>query len=116
MKPLFQHIREMGIKFSLDDFGTGFSSLSMLRKLPIDELKIDKSFIDHITQNQQDRSMVLNIMDIAQNMGLKVVAEGIEHKEQTDLLSEYHCDIQQGYYYSKPVKFDELLEYISNYQ
>ena len=65
-------IRALGIKISLDDFGTGFSSLSMLRNLPIDELKIDKSFIDHLTANNKDKMMVLNIINIAKNLGLKV--------------------------------------------
>ncbi len=115
MKPLFKELRSLGIKFSLDDFGTGYSSLSMLKNLPIDELKIDKSFIDHITNNRQDRSMVLNIMDIAQNLGLMVVAEGIEMEEQSAILSEYNCDVQQGYYHSKPIQYLELANFCAKF-
>jgi len=115
MLPLFQEIRALGIKISLDDFGTGFSSLSMLKKLPIDELKIDKSFIDHIVDNHQDRSMVINILNIAKNLGLKIVAEGIESLEQGELLSDFNCDIQQGYFYSKGIQYSELEQYCSSY-
>ncbi len=109
--PLFQKIRKLGIKLSLDDFGTGFSSLSMLKKLPIDELKIDKSFIDLIVENEADRTMVVNILNIARSLNLIVVAEGIEDKEQAEILDQHLCDIQQGYYYSKPMKYDDLSEY-----
>ncbi|MBT4195100.1 MAG: EAL domain-containing protein [Gammaproteobacteria bacterium] len=115
MLPLFQEIRSLGIKISLDDFGTGFSSLSMLKNLPIDELKIDKSFIDNISNNTQDRAMVINILNIASNLGLKVVAEGIELPKQAEMLSDFKCDIQQGYFYSRPVKLLELEQYCSSY-
>ena len=115
MLPLFKSIKKLGIKFSLDDFGTGFSSLSMLRNLPIDELKVDKSFIDHITDNVQDKAMVLNIMNIASNLDLLVVAEGIETQEQCDVLNEFSCDVQQGYLHSRPIKYDELIEYIEQF-
>ena len=116
MLPLFQSIKDLGVKFSLDDFGTGFSSLSILRNLPVDELKIDKSFIDHITDNAQDKAMVLNILNIASNLNLVVVAEGIETKEQSDVLNEFSCDVQQGYLYSRPVKYQELIQYIADYK
>ena len=115
MLPLFQSIKDLGVKFSLDDFGTGFSSLSILRNLPVDELKIDKSFIDHITDNAQDKAMVLNILNIASNLNLIVVAEGIETKEQSDVLNEFSCDVQQGYLYSRPVKYQELTQYIAEH-
>lgn len=109
--PLLERIKSFGIKFSMDDFGTGFSSLSMLSKLPIDELKIDKSFIDDMTSNAQDKAMVLNIINIAKNLGLQVVAEGIETEQQSKMLKNYLCDIQQGYYHSKPMSFDLLRKY-----
>ena len=116
MVPLFNEIRALGIKISLDDFGTGYSSLSMLRKLPIDELKIDKSFIDQSTDNTRDKAMVINILNIAQNLGLKVVAEGIEQQQQAELLAENGCDIQQGYFYSRPIKYKELEQYCSSFK
>lgn len=115
MLPLFNEIRALGIRFSLDDFGTGYSSLSMLRKLPIDELKIDKSFVNFCTSNRLDKAMVINILNIAKNLGLKVVAEGIEQPQQAKLLTEIDCDIQQGYLYSRPIAFNELENLCSNY-
>ncbi|MCP4470409.1 MAG: EAL domain-containing protein [Gammaproteobacteria bacterium] len=109
--PVLHKIRSLGVKLSMDDFGTGYSSLSLLKQLPIDELKIDKSFIDNITTHNEDRLMVLNIIDIAQNLGIKVVAEGIEQGEQSRLLLELDCNLQQGYYYCGPVNFDQLIDY-----
>jgi sensor c-di-GMP phosphodiesterase-like protein len=79
--------------------------------LPVDELKIDKSFIDNITTRTEDRLMVLNIIDIAQNLGIKVVAEGIEQAEQSSLLLELGCNLQQGYFYCGPVDLERLVEF-----
>lgn len=109
--PVLHKIRSLGVKLSMDDFGTGYSSLSLLKQLPIDELKIDKSFIDNIATRNEDRLMVLNIIDIAQNLGIKVVAEGIEQAEQSSLLLELGCNLQQGYFYCGPVELDQLIEY-----
>jgi len=106
--------KKQNIKVSLDDFGTGYSSLSLLKKLPIDELKIDKSFVDDILVNQASKNMVESIISIARNLGFYTVAEGVETKEQRDLLAAMHCDIIQGYHYSKPLKIDELKSYIKN--
>jgi len=109
--PVLHKIRSLGVKLSMDDFGTGYSSLSLLKQLPVDELKIDKSFIDNITTRNEDRLMVLNIIDIAQNLGIKVVAEGIEQAEQSKLLLDLGCNLQQGYFYCAPVDLDRLVEY-----
>jgi len=109
--PVLHKIRGLGVRLSMDDFGTGYSSLSLLKQLPVDELKIDKSFIDNITTRNEDRLMVLNIIDIAQNLGIKVVAEGIEQAEQSRLLLDLGCNLQQGYFYCGPVDLDRLVEY-----
>ena len=109
--PVLHKIRELGVKLSMDDFGTGYSSLSLLKQLPIDELKIDKSFVDNIATRNEDRLMVLNIIDIAQNLGIKVVAEGIEQAEQSSMLLELGCHLQQGYFYCGPVDLEQLIEY-----
>jgi diguanylate cyclase (GGDEF)-like protein len=109
--PVLHKIRSLGVKLSMDDFGTGYSSLSLLKQLPVDELKIDKSFIDNIATRNEDRLMVLNIIDIAQNLGIKVVAEGIEQAEQSHLLLDLGCNLQQGYFYCGPVDLDRLVEY-----
>jgi diguanylate cyclase (GGDEF)-like protein len=111
MIPVLNQIRDLGVKLSLDDFGTGYSSLSLLKQLPIDELKIDKSFIDNITTQKDDRLMVVNIIDIAHNLGIQVVAEGIEQEDQSRMLTELGCNLQQGYYFCKPVTFEKLIEY-----
>ncbi len=111
LMPVLNEIRQMGCQFSLDDFGTGYSSLSMLRNLPIDELKIDKSFIDQVFDCEQNKVMVLNIINISKNLGLNVIAEGIENQQQADLLIEYGCDVQQGYLYAKPMPFNELQQF-----
>ena len=109
--PVLHKIRALGVKLSMDDFGTGYSSLSLLKQLPIDELKIDKSFVENITSRNEDRLMVLNIIDIAQNLGIKVVAEGIEDAQQSRLLLELGCNLQQGYFYCGPVDLDLLVDY-----
>jgi len=110
--PLLQHIRELGIQISMDDFGTGYSSLSMLRKLPIDELKIDKSFVDEIFEDEASAKMVQNIIAIGKNFGMHILAEGVETKEQQEILNAFGCDLFQGYYFSKPLPKDELLLFL----
>ena len=111
--PILNQIRSFGIKLSLDDFGTGYSSLSMLKNLPIDELKIDKSFIDFIAQDVKDKQLVGSILEIADHLGMKVVAEGVEDEQQSMILKAYHCDFQQGYYFSKPLQADDLQAFIA---
>jgi diguanylate cyclase (GGDEF)-like protein len=113
--PILNQIRGYGIKISLDDFGTGYSSLSMLKNLPIDELKIDKSFIDFIAKDKKDKKLVGSILDIAENLGMKVVAEGVEDEQQSMILKTYHCDFQQGYYFSKPLFADDLQAFIEKH-
>ncbi len=105
-------LKEMGISFSIDDFGTGYSSLSYLRQLPLDELKIDKSFIDEIIRAENGKTMVKTILDIAKNLNLNVVAEGIEETAQKNYLISNNCDVLQGYYFSKPILKCEFEEYI----
>lgn len=106
--PLLEKIHAMGLHISMDDFGTGYSSLSILRKLPIDELKIDKSFIDTIVDDLPTQKMVQNIITIGKNLDLHIVAEGVETKEQEDVLKHFGCDMFQGYLYSKPLAYDAL--------
>ncbi len=109
---MMQRLRERGIHLALDDFGTGYSSLAYLKKFPIHTLKIDKAFIDDIATSSVDKHMAESIINIAHNLGLKVVAEGVEHEKQLDILKRYECEMLQGYLYSKPVsagKFEQLL-------
>jgi len=109
---LLQSVREQGIEISLDDFGTGYSSLSILRKLPINELKIDKSFIDGIVYDYNERKLVRSIIEIAKNFDMNTVAEGVENHEQLQILQELGCEVIQGYYYSKPLSIEQLTQYI----
>lgn len=94
-------LQKVGIKISLDDFGTGYSSLSILKHLPINNIKIDKIFIDDL-RAENDETIVQNIIDMSQNMNFKVVAEGIEHEGQLDFLKHNHCDYGQGYFFNRP--------------
>ena len=106
--PLFNKIKANAFSLSLDDFGTGYSSLNMLRKVPVDELKIDKSFVDNIVSNDIDYVIVENIITMSKALGLKIVAEGAEDKQQVALLKKAGCDIFQGYYFSKPLSLEAL--------
>ena len=111
--PILNQLRDEGICISLDDFGTGYSSLNLLRTLPIDELKIDKSFVDDIMHDVQSLKMVQNIISIGKNLNLTLLAEGIETVEQKQCLIEYGCDLFQGFHYSKPLLLVDLYEYTS---
>ncbi|MBZ9636960.1 EAL domain-containing protein [Clostridium sp. FP1] len=107
---LLTEIRDLGIKIALDDFGTGYSSLSYLKQLPINTLKIDKSFIDNIVTNEREKAIVDGIIQLAQKIDLDVIAEGVETKEQIKLLQSMGCNQIQGYYFSKPLPSDEIEE------
>ncbi|WP_417596451.1 putative bifunctional diguanylate cyclase/phosphodiesterase [Oceanospirillum sp.] len=113
--PLLNQIHDIGIQISMDDFGTGYSSLSMLRALPVDELKIDKSFVDNILNDDAARKMVQNIIAIGKNYEMAVLAEGVETQEQADILSRFGCDRFQGYYYSRPLKPEDLKVFLDRY-
>lgn len=105
---VLSQLKKIGVKISIDDFGTGYSSLSYLRSLPVDELKIDKSFISEILNSQHDRKIVSTIIELAHSLGLQVVAEGVENIEQVQVLGMLACDRGQGYFVSPPVDFTEL--------
>ncbi|MEW6353740.1 MAG: EAL domain-containing protein [Pseudomonadota bacterium] len=94
---------EMGLRLSIDDFGTGYSSLAYLKKLPIDHIKIDKSFVMNMTADGNDAVIVRSTIDLAHNLGLKVIAEGVESQEVWDMLARYGCDMAQGYFISQPL-------------
>lgn len=114
--PKFHSLNEMGFHISIDDFGTGYSSLSMLREIPAVELKIDKSFVDGILFDEEARQMIKNIIAIGKNYKMSLVAEGVESKEQADLLKEYGCDRFQGYLYAKPLPMTELIRFLQEEQ
>ena len=101
-------VRDLGVKVSVDDFGTGYSSLSYLRTLPIDEIKLDRGFIEHLPENEKDGAIVAAIIVMAHKLGLQVVAEGIETQAQAQFLRKYQCDYFQGYYFARPASLAEL--------
>ncbi|QPQ36364.1 sensor domain-containing protein [Lysinibacillus sp. JNUCC-52] len=105
-------LKQLGFKISIDDFGTGYSSLSYLVRFPLDCLKIDRSFIQHISSLDEKQAVVDAIIQMSHRLKMKVVAEGVEQAQQVDILRKMNCDIIQGYYYSKPLPLPELLEYI----
>jgi diguanylate cyclase (GGDEF)-like protein len=109
---ILNELHQMGIRIAIDDFGTGYSSLAYLKAFAIDKLKIDKSFIDQITRQKADQSIVKAIIELAKNLDLKVIAEGVETEAQVKLLTEYGCDEIQGYYFSKPLLPEELPVFI----
>ncbi len=112
---VLRRIREKGFSVSLDDFGTGYSSLNILRKLPLDDIKIDKSFVDEITESKEARELIQKIIEIARNLGMGVVAEGVETENQLELLARMSCTYVQGYFISKPLPAYEAMEFVSNW-
>jgi len=108
-------LAEMGIQVAIDDYGTGYSSLFYISELPFSELKIDKSFVVDIDTSERHRTIVKTTLEMAKNMGLKVVAEGIESVAIEALLREYGCHIAQGFYYQKPIPFTQYLEWLDKH-
>ncbi len=109
---LLQKLKAQGYKIAIDDFGTGYSSFGYLNKLPIDTIKIDKSFIDDITLKKSDKDIVKAIITLCQNLNFHTVAEGIETKEQEEMLKSFGCDIGQGYLFSRAQKMQILQKFI----
>src|SRR3954447_10125654 len=108
---LLNKLKNLGVLLSVDDFGTGYSSLSYLKHLPIDKIKIDKSFVDDIINHSNHGMMVKTIIDMGMNLKFTVIAEGIETEEQVKFLTKNSCQIGQGYYYSKPLAAEKLEEF-----
>jgi EAL domain-containing protein (putative c-di-GMP-specific phosphodiesterase class I) len=103
-------LRRMGIRLAIDDFGTGYSSLNYLKRLPVDKLKIDGSFLKDVPADVSNRSITLAVIALARNMGLTVIAEGVENEAQLAFLREHECDEVQGYHFSRPVGAEAMAE------
>ena len=109
---IVERIRSKGYEIEMDDFGTGYSSLNMLSSMPIDIIKMDSAFIRNIEHNEKNVQLVKLVLDIAKNLKVPVVAEGVETGEQLQLLKTMGCEIVQGYYFSKPLSADEFRQKI----
>ncbi len=108
---ILSRLKDMGIRVSIDDFGTGYSSLTYLKQFPLDALKIDRQFVHHLTTSDKDAAIATSIIQLAHNLGLKVVAEGIEEASQAVMLAELGCDIAQGFFFSRPLPPDQVTHF-----
>jgi diguanylate cyclase (GGDEF)-like protein len=106
-------LKERGIKISLDDFGTGYSSLSYLKRLPVDEIKIDQSFVRDLMTDESDAIMIKAIIDLSKNFAINVIAEGVETAEQRDQLIKFGCHDFQGYFFAKPLSLEQLNNWLT---
>jgi diguanylate cyclase (GGDEF)-like protein len=113
---IMERLHAMGYQFAIDDFGTGYSSLAYLRKMPLTELKIDRSFIMDIMSNENDAIIVKATINLAHNLGFQITAEGVESKEIMAKIKDYGCDMAQGYYLSKPLSVADFTQWMSAYE
>jgi EAL domain-containing protein (putative c-di-GMP-specific phosphodiesterase class I) len=111
---VLQRLRGMGVRIAIDDFGTGYSSLAYLKRLPVHELKIDRSFVHDVSTSLGDRAIVRSIIELAHNLGLKVVAEGVENEATLRLLGSLGCDIAQGFHLSSPLSSEGFERWLAD--
>jgi FixJ family two-component response regulator len=105
-------LKDLGVRIAIDDFGTGFSSLNYLKRLPVDKVKIDRSFIQDVISDRHDAAITQGIISMAHHLKLKVIAEGVETEAQVAFLKKSHCDEFQGYYFAKPIPLATLKHYL----
>jgi EAL domain-containing protein (putative c-di-GMP-specific phosphodiesterase class I) len=105
-------IKDLGVRFTIDDFGTGYSSLAYLKRLPVSGMKIDKSFVLNVESDRDNAVIVRSIVDLGHNLGLKVVAEGVETAEANEMLKSFRCDEAQGFYYSRPIPAYAITDFL----
>jgi EAL domain-containing protein (putative c-di-GMP-specific phosphodiesterase class I) len=109
---VLDRLSEMGLGIAIDDFGTGYSSLAYLKRLPVSEIKIDRSFVSNMIEDENDAVIVRSTIDLGRNLGLEIVAEGVESQAEWDALTELGCDYAQGYYVSPAVSAGELMQWL----
>jgi diguanylate cyclase (GGDEF)-like protein/PAS domain S-box-containing protein len=113
-KLVLERLSEMGLRLSIDDFGTGYTSLAYLKRLPVDEIKIDRTFVMNMITDEDDDAIVRSTIDLGRNLGLEVVAEGVESEEIWERLKKLGCNVAQGYYLSRPLEADDLAVWLSS--
>lgn len=113
---IMERLHGMGYQFSIDNFGTGYSSLAYLRKMPVTEIKIARSFVMGIMDNENDAIIVKATINLAHNLGLQITAQGVESKEIIFRLKDYGCDMAQGYYLNKPLSVTDFTQWMSTYE
>ena len=109
---MMKQLKKIGLSISIDDFGTGYSSLKYLKLFPIDTLKIDKSFIDEIPYSESDVAIVKTIIGLATNLGMNILAEGVEKSDQRDFLTANGCTNGQGFYYSRAIDSETFYDFV----
>jgi EAL domain-containing protein (putative c-di-GMP-specific phosphodiesterase class I) len=110
----FQRLSDNGVRLSIDDFGTGYSSFSYLQKLPVNEIKIDKSFVGGLFSDARSEAIVRSVIDLGRNLGLAVVAEGVENQRIWECLASLGCEVAQGYHICRPSPAPQLVEAVKN--
>lgn len=110
-----QKLSDYGLSIAIDDFGTGYASLSVLQKIPVDTLKIDRSFIKDCDSNNDSASIIAAIIMMARGLNLKIIAEGVETAEQLEFLSSFGCDEIQGYLIAKPLPTEQMLDFVAKH-
>lgn len=109
-------LKRLGFSISIDDYGTGHSSLAQLRRLPVEELKVDRAFVQHLSEESKDKPIVRSTIHLAHELGLRVVAEGVENEDSWRVLQSMHCDELQGYFFSKPLPISGFIDYLNNHE
>ncbi len=113
---LMLKLKALDLRLAIDDFGTGYSSLSYLHRFPMDTLKVDKSFVGRLEKSHEDQAIIHTILTLGQQLGMDVIAEGVETAAQVAMLQREHCDYGQGYFFAKPLPSDQALALLQNHQ
>jgi diguanylate cyclase len=108
---VMRHLKSLGISLSMDDFGTGYSSLTYLQHFPLDKIKIDRSFVSRLNRRRKDELIIAATTSLAADLGLRVVAEGVETREQMEILRQLGCDVMQGFLFSRGLPLDEFVDW-----